>query len=380
MTDIDLFFQLIQTALGTADGIDGVPTEEEWAEMYKEAQRQTLLGVCFVGVQKICGRHPEQAVNLPAALKMKWLGAAAFVQDRNRLMNRRCVELQQSMASDGFRTCILKGQGVASFYGELAQLRQSGDIDIFVDADLATILKYLSDKGLLNDGWDYVHAHPRFFEDVEVELHYRLNVFRDLFLNRKFQKFAEKDKKEFFGNKVALAAVGEITIPSGWMNLFYLLHHIYRHLFSEGIGLRQVMDYYFALRSISLSPDDSDQLLMAVRNFGMERFARGLMWVLSNAFCMEENLMPWIPDEKEGRFILEDIMQSGNFGKLDNRYGKPAGNKIRKFTATLRRSLHLLSHYPSEALWTPAYYIWHFCWKRIKCLNFRYKSNTANAI
>lgn len=68
------------------------------------------------------------------------------------------------------------------------------------------------------------------------------------------------------------------------MNLFYLLHHIYRHLFSEGIGLRQVMDYYFALRAISLTTDDRRKLLAAVKDFGMERFACGLMWVLADVF------------------------------------------------------------------------------------------------
>lgn len=73
-------------------------------------------------------------------------------------MDRRCLKLQQTLTSDGFRSCILKGQGVASFYGPLASLRQSGDIDIFVDADRVTSLRCLADKGIPNTGWDYVHA------------------------------------------------------------------------------------------------------------------------------------------------------------------------------------------------------------------------------
>lgn len=361
----ELFRELLLISIGKRGSFSLVPTTEDWHGLFFLAKKQALLGVCFEGIQMVMDSHSEQLVNLPPNLRLQWIGIAAMTQERNRLMNRRCVELQHAMASDGFRTCILKGQGVASFYDSLALLRQSGDIDIYVDADRATVLKYLKDKGIPNDGWDYVHAHPRFFGDVEVELHYRLNVFRNLFLNRKFQKFTEESKAEFFYNTILLADAGEITIPSDWMNLFYLLNHVYRHLFSEGIGLRQVMDYYFTLKSISLSPDDNKKLLMVVRNFGMERFACGLMWVLSDAFCMEENFMPWVPEEKEGRFILEDIMQGGNFGKLDSRYGKPNDSKIRKFFATLRRSLHLLTHYPSESLWNPVYYIWHFSWKRL---------------
>lgn len=365
----ELFRELLLISIGKRDSFSLVPTTEDWQGLFFLAKKQALLGVCFEGIQMVMESHSEQLVNLPPNLRLQWIGIAAMTQERNRLMNRRCVELQHAMASDGFRTCILKGQGVASFYDSLALLRQSGDIDIYVDADRATVLKYLKDKRIPNDGWDYVHAHPRFFGDVEVELHYRLNVFRNLFLNRKLQKFTEENKAEFFYNTILLTDAGEITIPSDWMNLFYLLNHIYRHLFSEGIGLRQVMDYYFTLKSISLSPDDNKKLLMVVRSFGMERFACGLMWVLSDAFCMEENFMPWAPDEKEGRFIFEDIMQGGNFGKLDNRYGKPNDSKIRKFFATFRRSLHLLTHYPSESLWNPVYYIWHFIWKRlVSCL------------
>lgn len=360
----ELFRELLLISVGKRDLFSKVPSSDDWQTLFAASKKQALLGICLGGIQTVVKRHPEQLSNLPVNLKMQWIGIAAMVQDHNCLMNRRCVELQRAMISDGFKTCILKGQGVASFYGSLALHRQSGDIDIYVDADRATILRYLADKGIPNDGWDYVHAHPRFFKDVEVELHYRLSVFRNLFLNGRFQRFIEENKEELFSNKVKLADVGDVNVPTSWMNLFYLLHHIYRHMFSEGIGLRQLMDYYFALNSISLPSDDYEKLLEAVRRFGMEHFAHGLMWVLSDVFSLEEKLMPWIPDEKEGRFILEDIMQSGNFGKLDDRYGKPTSNKICKFITTLRRSFSLLTHYHSEALWTPVYYVWHFCWKK----------------
>ena len=361
---IGLFRELLLISIGKRDSFSKVPSSGDWQALFAMSRKQALLGICFGGIQTLVKSHPEQLSNLPVNLKMQWIGIAAMVQDHNCLMNRRCVELQRAMISDGFKTCILKGQGVASFYGSLALHRQSGDIDIYVDAERATILRYLADKGIPNDGWDYVHAHPRFFKDVEVELHYRLSVFRNLFLNGRFQRFIEENKEELFSNKVKLADVGDVNVPTSWMNLFYLLHHIYRHMFSEGIGLRQLMDYYFALNSISLPSDDYEKLLEAVRRFGMEHFAHGLMWVLSDVFSLEEKLMPWIPDEKEGRFILEDIMQSGNFGKLDDRYGKPTSNKICKFITTLRRSFSLLTHYHSEALWTPVYYVWHFCWKK----------------
>ena len=77
---------------------------------------------------------------------------AAKNQQRNEVVNRQCAELAESLKLRGYRSCVLKGQGVAALY----KLRD-------------------------------------------------------------------------------------------------LLSHIYRHLFGLGIGLRQLMDYYFALKTLPSS-------------------------------------------------------------------------------------------------------------------------------
>lgn len=40
---------------------------------------------------------------------------------------------------------------------------------------------------------------------------------------------------------------GEITVPTLSFNVIYILSHLYRHVFTEGIGLRQLLDYYFVI-------------------------------------------------------------------------------------------------------------------------------------
>lgn len=361
--DFELFRELIRISVGEKDSFSSIPTGEDWLQLFKMAKKQALLGVCFGGIQRLYQERPEQLASLPAELKTRWMGTAVIIQYRNELMNARCVDLQQRFSDAGLKSCILKGQGVASFYGSLASFRQSGDIDVFVDADRVTALDYLKNNGIDCFEWDYVHAHPQFFNDVEVELHYRASVFRNLIRNRKFQRFVEQNKAEFFSGSVELADTGSIVV--GWMNLFYQLHHIYRHLFSEGIGLRQVMDYYFSLKALSLSDEDKQQLLNAVKEFGMERFARGLMWILADVFNMGECHMLWQPDVNEGQFILNNILKGGNFGQGNKRCNWSSNRRANKFADATRRSFHLVTHYPSEALWTPVYYLWHFCWKRL---------------
>lgn len=86
-------------------------------------------------------KHPEQTTNLPVQLRMQWLGVAVSIQKKNELLNKRCTELQNLLINEGFKTSILKGQGVATLYSavnnaDLCSLRQSGDIDIYVEGGI----------------------------------------------------------------------------------------------------------------------------------------------------------------------------------------------------------------------------------------------------
>lgn len=187
---------------------------------------------------------------------------------------------------------------------------------------------------------------------------------RNLWTNYRLQMFFEQNKDEFFHGKVELPT-GSIVVPSDWMNIFYLMQHAYRHLFTEGIGLRQVMDIYFALKASVLSDEDADRLKKATASFGLDRFISGIMWVLQRVFGLGMIGMPWIPNQREGEFLLSEIMQSGNFGKQDERFGNASGSKAGKLTVVSRRTMHLASRYTGEALAAPFYYAWHFLWKRI---------------
>ena len=126
----NLFFDLIRVAIGNQVGLSHTPSADEWGELYAMAKKQSLVGICFAGVQKL--QMQQQCP--PEMLYLQWMGMAAKIQQRNEGVNRQCVKLQYKLSEDGIDSCILKGQGVASCYDEhLRYLRQSGDIDIWVD-------------------------------------------------------------------------------------------------------------------------------------------------------------------------------------------------------------------------------------------------------
>lgn len=125
---IKIFSELIQVAIGTRICLSHTPSVDEWGELYAMAKKQSLVGVCFAGVQRLQQQRQEP----PEMLYLTWMGMAAKIQQRNEVVNKQCGELTEKFQKDGFDVVVLKGQSCAKRYGSLSGLRQSGDIDAWV--------------------------------------------------------------------------------------------------------------------------------------------------------------------------------------------------------------------------------------------------------
>ena len=356
-----LFFDLIRVAIGRQECLSGAPSREDWEALFAMAEKQALMGVCFAGI----GRLQKVGADVPMDLYMKWLAVAANIQQRNELLNRGCVRVQQLLAEEGMTSSILKGQGVACLYPEyLWLLRQSGDIDVYVPCGMKEAMAYAQRKYGKVD-YDYINAHVPMLRGVEVELHWRVQAMSNLLRNRRLQRWLEREetKRAIMGDRATLPDGQIITVPTDAFNAFYLMLHAYNHEISSGLGLRQLMDYYFLLVHLDARPDTDVNAMF--KAFGMQRFARGVMWIMQEVFGLERERLLCESDEKEGRFILGEVMAGGNFGHHDERIKKVGRGKWQSVFATLQHAMHVLRRHPSEALWMPVWMVYHFIWKRI---------------
>ena len=348
----ELFFELLRVAVGRQNSLSHTPTADEWRVLYGMAMKQAVSGVCFKGVERL---HPQGQVP-PQDLLFEWIGATEAIRATNELLNKRCRKLQAKLTEAGIRSSILKGQAVAKYYGDvLALYRQSGDIDIYVDCGMERAMQFAREQGVVDAAWDYKHLHLDVFKDTEVEMHYRVEVMLNLWKNRKLQRWFKEHEKQLFCRQEGLIA------PQAEFNRFYILLHIYRHFLYEGVGMRQLMDYYFVLRHTEST--DTSEITSALKEFGMMRFARGIMWVMQEVFALERQYMICEPLEREGRFILMEVMAGGNFGHHDERINKSRHSKIDTVKAICKHNWHLMQHYPSEVIWPPVWFVWHKCWK-----------------
>lgn len=371
MTDINnLFFELIQVAIGTRTCLSHTPNVDEWGELYSMAKKQSLVGICFAGVQKLVEqqRTPEEM------LYLTWMGMAAKIQQRNEVVNRQCIELQARLAAEGLRSCILKGQGVAQSYAEsLRGLRQSGDIDVWVLGTYENTLRHLKDMGVVGK-ITAMHAEAEFFADTEVEMHPWPARFRCPWTDKRWRLFCREHEVECFDNKVSIGSkefneVQKVCVPTTEFNLVFLMVHMYQHTLREGIGLRQFLDYYFALSAVQRiqKVQEVQRTQEAISELGMKRFVAGVMYVMQVVFNIDEKMLLCPADEDSGRLLLDEIMIGGNFGRYDVRNAVAMGkdsNPMQRVWRGVVRNMRFLRFGVWEVACSPIWRLWHFCWMK----------------
>lgn len=342
----EYFYELIRVSIGNQNSLSHQPSQKEWDDLYKIAQKQSLVGICFVGIQKL--RQTTNVDTLSQQTYMQWLAFAARIQQRNELLDCKCKIIQEYLINENIKFCILKGQGVARYYNDkLINLRQPGDIDLWFDGDFESILSYLCKKGNIED-INEIHAHWPFGDNVDVEVHFTPSFLSNRIANRRLQKWFHSQKKQQFSN---MNDIG-IHVPTDDFNQVFLLLHIYRHLFGEGIGLRQIMDLYFAYKQ---KTDSIENLLISL---GLQKFDKALNWVMWHIFENEDPLSKKFSslntNEDAGRFVLAEMEQMGNFGKYDERY------KLNRKTPHFYRFIQMVVYkmrfakfFPLEVAWQP---------------------------
>lgn len=333
----------------------------DWKGMQTWAEQQAIVGIIFSGIEKA-----EGLISISREELFQWIGYVQRIEQQNRLVNKRCVELVKEFQNAGFDCSILKGQGNAMLYQ--APLRRSpGDIDLLVIDKRNTVTQYVKDR-YPHTRTAYQHIDYPVFNDVPVEIHYLPIYVNNPFYNLRLQRWF-KNK----GDKGCMVVnfpgdAGSISVPSNKFNVIYQLTHLMHHFFDEGIGLRQMIDYYYVLKKFrdeSLEFRDSAksiELEETLKYLGLWKFAGAVMYVMREVFGLEENYMIAPVDEKRGKTLMNEILKGGNFGKYSGLTQHSTGGK---YFLKHWRNLHFVREYPSEALCEPFFRTWHFFWRLV---------------
>ncbi len=304
-----LLFKLLQLALDTTgklQGLEEVPSEEDWKAVYKLAKRQSILGVAFSGIKKL----PED-FRPERKMLLRWSLDAEGTAGMNALINQEAARLTQVFDGAGRKNAVLKGPANARLYPEPLS-RQCGDIDIWVEGGRDSVSKLLYDLNLLNaDTDDHAysrhHIHlPENKDGITVEVHFKpasgipfRNGALQKFLNEEIRK-AEMVPEGFYSPSIKFALVMQMA-------------HLQQHFYSGGLGLRQYTDYLMLLRHSTES--DRSAALVVMKRLSMMRACGAVMWMLQEVFGLERGLMLCAPDRWRGERLLKLALSGGNFGQ-----------------------------------------------------------------
>lgn len=361
-----LLFDLIRVAIDSSNRLSRQPSADEWLCLYQMAVKQSLVGICFAGMKKHIesSKQNGEDVAIPSKVYHRWLGIAVHIHQRNEWMNACCADFEKKISKEGYKSCVLKGQGLAALYGELKELRQPGDIDVWALGDDKELIEWARKTGTLTY-YDYHHADLSLYKNAEIELHYRPSLSRNLLRNARLQQWFKTEGKRHIVFKESLG----FSVPDYIFNVVLVLNHNFWHLMYEGVGLRQILDLFFVLRSVEDGGEQIEKLktevLALIKHFRLQRFAEASMWIMKETLGLEDKYLICQPNESAGRFLLDEIMQSGNFGQYDSRLNKNRyQSRISLMFSWMKHNFRLLKYYPEDVLWTPIGILSISLWRR----------------
>jgi hypothetical protein len=351
----ETIFEFIRFAIDDSQTVFGNPDDLDWKMLFDFSKKQTIAGVLYAGVERL----PKEK-RPPKKILMNWYMLAEKIKKRNVRLNEAVVQITSQFETDGFPNCVLKGQGNSLMY-PIPELRTPGDIDLWPMAERKRIFDYVR-KDFPHTEMLYHHLEYPKLKDVMTEVHFFPMFLNNPLYNSRFQKWIKAVTKEQCCNRVELE-VGSFCRPTAEFNIIYQLAHIRHHFFDEGIGLRQIMDYYFLIKDEKVY-EKRDELCELLQTFGLMRFTKAVMYVLKIIFGLDKRYLLTSPDPKIGQMLIDEIMITGNFGHQDSRFGNlKKSSRIKRLSTLLKKNLRFWQYFPGEVVFAFLFRIGQPIWR-----------------
>ena len=345
------FRKLIHISLERADSFEKTLSAKEWGHQLGMAKIQTLIGVLFEGVKRL----PETQ-KPPQDIYGEWEMLTELVARIYHRHERQTAELERILNELGLHGCILKGTSLARLY-PIPERRMCGDIDVWVKGRRDDIIRTFRDAGYAVHEILYQERKVDIFDDTVVEVHFRPSKTYNPFRNARLQRMLRRMSP--------IREDAALTMPEARFNAVFCMAHMYRHYLEGGLGMRQMMDYYYVLRD--LTPEERDPVMKMLRQLGFGRFTGAMMTSLQFNFGLEDEYLLCKPDRRLGEKLVKDTIRMGNFGVMDARNrGKEGEGSLARFIRKSKRVFSNARYYPGEVLWSPFARMSQFLWRGVK--------------
>ena len=410
----EAFISLVRLGIGHTDTTD-IIDKVDWVALKALAAKQGLTAVVLDGIgtlqkaAKPSERVQEFKVEMPQKLRRQWIGEVIrFYENRYQQYEKAIGSLAGFYNQHGFKMMLLKGYACSLDWPK-PNHRQCGDIDIWLFGKQKEADALLESLEFRVEGLEPVnkvqrikidnshHHHTVFrWEGFSVENHYDfVNVyakksskeleviFKELgnesnvnpnvnfndnpndndnslkpeTWNLKPETWNLKPETSLRGTRIPSVEVNgeKVYLPSPDLHALFLLKHTMMHFASEGIMLRQLLDWAFFVENHGTEVDWA-YVIAVLDNFGMRQ-----MFNIMNAICVydlgfDEGLFPevqYVPDMKDK--VLNEILEPRYSASVPKDFFTRIVFKIRRWRDN--RWKHRLCY--NDSLWSA---FWRGVW------------------
>lgn len=333
----------------------------DWAAIFKLADIQTIGALVLDGVALL----PKE-VHPPLYIKMQRIGSMQQTERTNVLHRKTLLDIHGVFSANGIREVYIKGQIAGSRYPNPLH-RQPGDIDFVVSKnDYPKTLQVLSQIGKVDFGLVHEHHGMAWVNGVMIEPHYKVHNFQRPSTDKIMQLMFD----DIFQEHLVTLNIDGYDLPSfpPTFESVFLVSHMVNHVYEEGLGLRQIVDYAMFLKhcGVDIEPERHEENLRRMRMFRA--------WRLFTCIC-SRYLGAEVPafvkpfsgkEEAMAERLFDDVMRVGNFGRgvyVFNHRG--IGDAFDNYRWVVGRCLSMYFVCPSEARWWVVSKAYRFLKKRI---------------
>ena len=366
--------ELLRIAVGVDTAMESPCTVEEWSAIYQRAKEHAITGLIYKAVSLLPN---EQLPN--ADIIGHLFSDAQYIHIQNVKVHSLCIKLQREFRKNGFQTAILKGAGNALLYrtisngqnatDDVGAYRQAGDVDIWLITNGCTSIA-ANRKAVIEHVRPYAsslearvhHVELLPIDGIPIEVHYLPMFFYSFRTQRRFERFCIQQAQRQTSHQC-----GDLFVPTPDFNAVYQLSHILRHLFEEGVGMKQIVDYYFVLLNLRNRADDGQSIDVAweIERLKLSPLASATMYVLQEIFRLPKEYMICPPDEDKGKLLMAEVLRGGYMGLYDDRKSDwRLKGKTNMFLWKWRFNMRLWQLCPREMICGPLFRLWHYGWRR----------------
>lgn len=335
-----------------------------WLSIFRLADVQKVQAIALDGA----GLLPADCLAIiPQGEKLKRVKQVIQTERTNRLHRSVIVKIDTALKAEGIKAVFMKGQTTALRYPNPLH-RVPGDIDFVVaPKDFERTMAVMEKLGEVDHSLVHEHHGMAWIDGVTIEPHYKVHNYQC--------PSTDKAMAEIFASIYpdGLASTEidghEISVFPPTLESVFLISHKVNHIYEEGLGLRQVIDYAMFLSKCA-SDIDWQQHADYLQRMKMMRAWRIFTCICAEYFgvAIPSTVEPFTPKEKRwAERLMTDIMAVGNFGRGQYVFKHNGiADAFRNYCWVAKRCLRLGFVCPSEARWWMISKVTRFFWKKAK--------------